>query len=93
MLLQIVLLFQKYIYHILFVGLTNEQLKEMKEAFKLFDRDKSETIDVTELRDAMKALGINLNRTELKQMMKTVDKDKSGEIDFNEFKDLMTAKM
>ena len=65
----------------------------MKEAFKLFDRDKSETIDVTELRDAMKALGINLNRTELKQMMKTVDKDKSGEIDFNEFKDLMTAKM
>ena len=48
---------------------------------------------MAELRDAMKALGINLNKNELKIMMKKVDKDGNGDIDFDEFKDLMTEKM
>ena len=73
--------------------LTSEQLKEIKEAFRLFDKDNSKTIDVAELRDAMKALGINMSKHDLKQMMKNVDKDGTGDIDFDEFKDLMTEKM
>ena len=48
---------------------------------------------MAELRDAMKALGINMNKNDLKQMMKNVDKDGNGDIDFDEFKDLMTEKM
>ncbi|CAI2376087.1 unnamed protein product [Moneuplotes crassus] len=73
--------------------LTSEQVREIKEAFRLFDRDNSNSIDVAELRDAMKALGIPMTRSELRQMMKEVDTDGSGNIDFEEFKTLMTKKM
>ena len=45
--------------------LTGEQKMEIETAFYMFDSDKSNTIDMFELKDAMKALGINLNKTEL----------------------------
>ena len=46
--------------------LTQEQIEEIDNAFLLFDKDKSGTIDVSELRDAMKALGIFLKKDEVK---------------------------
>ena len=55
----------------------------------LFDRDKSGFIDVTELKDAMHALGIFLTKQEVREKMKTADKDGSGTIDENEFKAFM----
>lgn len=42
--------------------LTGEQREEIITAFHLFDQDKSNTIDVNELKDAMKALGIHLTK-------------------------------
>ena len=42
--------------------LTAEEVKEIKEAFDLFDKDGSASIDVGELKDAMKALGIHLDK-------------------------------
>ena len=42
--------------------LTPEEVKEIKEAFDLFDKDGSQSIDVGELKDAMKALGIHLDK-------------------------------
>ena len=45
--------------------LTEEQIEEIDNSFLLFDRDKSGTIDVGELRDAMKALGIFLKKDEV----------------------------
>ena len=47
----------------------------------LFDKDKSGSIDIFELKDALKALGVFLKRDEIKQMMTKVDKDGSGAID------------
>jgi len=38
-------------------GLTQDQVEEIKEAFDLFDTDGSGSIDVNELKVAMKALG------------------------------------
>ena len=64
-------------------------MEEIDNAFSLFDKDNSNSIDVTELRDAMKALGIFLKKEEVKQYMLKVDKDGSGEIDRDEFKALM----
>lgn len=55
----------------------------------LFDKDKSGSIDIHELKDALKALGIFLKRDEIKQMMTKVDKDGSGAIDQEEFTALM----
>ena len=43
-------------------ALTKEQVDEIKMAFELFDKDHSGNIDVNELRDAMKALGVYLKK-------------------------------
>ena len=43
-------------------ALTEEEIEEIKKAFNLFDKDGSGSIDVNELRDAMKALGIYLKK-------------------------------
>ena len=46
--------------------LTQEQIEEIENAFLLFDKDKSGSIDLFELKDALKALGIFLKRDEIK---------------------------
>jgi Ca2+-binding EF-hand superfamily protein len=44
-------------------------MEEIGNAFLLFDKDKSGTIDVNELKDAMKALGIFLRKDEVREKM------------------------
>ncbi|KAH6565869.1 hypothetical protein BASA60_009728 [Batrachochytrium salamandrivorans] len=73
--------------------LTPGQKQEIREAFDLFDTDGSGTIDVKELKVAMRALGFEPKKEEIKKMMMDIDKSGSGMIDFNEFLELMTAKM
>ena len=41
------------------VRLTKEEVEEIHTTFHLFDKDGNEEIDVKELKDAMKALGLN----------------------------------
>ena len=74
-------------------ALTREQVDEIRSAFELFDKDNSGNIDVNELRDAMKALGIYLKKDEVKEMMRNVDKDGSGSIELDEFMALMAEKI
>ena len=69
--------------------LTVEQKDEIDKAFLLFDKDGSGSIDVNELKDAMKALGIFIKKDELRVLMNKVDKDGSGAIDDEEFLALM----
>ena len=61
--------------------LTQEQKEEIDNAFLMFDKDQSGSIDVVELKDAMKALGVFLNKDEIRDKMQKVDKDGSGAID------------
>ena len=74
-------------------GLTEDEVMEIKEAFDLFDTDKSGEIDTNELKQALKNLGIDAKNQTLANMMADLDKDNSGQIDFGEFIDMMTAKM
>ena len=55
----------------------------------MFDKDNSSSIDITELKDAMKALGVHLSKDELREKMQQIDKDGSGTIDKFEFLSLM----
>merc|ERR1711934_698403 len=74
-------------------ALTEEQVEECREAFEMFDIDRSGSIDVRELKAAIKALGMDVSADELKKMVGDVDKDGNGTIEFAEFLGMMTAKM
>ena len=59
----------------------------------MFDKDKSGAIDIKELKDAMKSLGVRLNKKSLRDIMIKVDRDGSGTIDQKEFMSLMAEVM
>lgn len=66
--------------------LTSEQLEEIKSAFELFDKDGSNSIDANEMRSAMRALGVKMNKQQIKELMDEIDVDGNGSLDFDEFK-------
>merc|ERR1712161_3285 len=74
-------------------GLSEEQLDEVREAFGLFDADASGSIDVRELKAAMRSLGFEVKNEELKKMVADIDGDGNGTIEFSEFLEMMTGKM
>ena len=55
----------------------------------MFDKDGSGNIDIGEMREAMKALGVYMNKEEVRKLMLTVDTDGNGFIDYDEFRALM----
>ena len=76
-----------------FQGLDDEQMEEIKEAFNLFDTDNSGSIDVKELKAAMRALGFQVKKAEIRKLLVDIDKDDSGAVEFDEFVDMMTSRM
>uniref|UniRef100_A0A1A7WXW6 Centrin 4 n=2 Tax=Iconisemion striatum TaxID=60296 RepID=A0A1A7WXW6_9TELE len=75
------------------VELTENQFQEIKEAFNLFDTDGSGTIDVKEIKVAMRALGFDPKKDEIKVMVANFVKDGSGTVSFDDFVSMMTQKM
>merc|ERR1712139_370756 len=71
---------------------SQERLQEMREVFKMFDADSSGTLDIGELRDVMKSIGLAVEDWEIRAMIAEVDGDDSGEIDWGEFLYLMSKK-
>ena len=74
------------------IGLTVEEVKEIKEAFDLFDTDGSGQIDFVELKNAMISLGFEAKDITIKRVMEDLDSDKNNTIDFEEFLQTMRAK-
>eukprot|EP01007_Sphenomonas_quadrangularis_P000421 NODE_1265_length_935_cov_609.268623_g1048_i0.p2 GENE.NODE_1265_length_935_cov_609.268623_g1048_i0~~NODE_1265_length_935_cov_609.268623_g1048_i0.p2 ORF type:complete len:185 (-),score=40.78 NODE_1265_length_935_cov_609.268623_g1048_i0:294-848(-) len=75
------------------IELNEQQKKEIKQAFDLFDTDGTGRIDAKEIKVALRALGFEPRKEEMKRIVAEADKDGSGAIDFNEFLDLLTKKM
>merc|ERR1711939_1117231 len=73
-------------------GLGEEQVMEIKDAFDLFDKDRSGEITVGEMLDAMRSLGYDVEHGEAAEHVKNLDKDGSGALEFNEFYELLTAR-
>ena len=64
--------------------------KDLRQAFKLFDKDKSGFIEVREIRDVTTTLGMPLSMDELEDFMKMADQNGDGILDYNEFVKAMT---
>ncbi|GME33186.1 Calmodulin [Neofusicoccum parvum] len=59
--------------------------QEIREIFNVFDRDGSGTINSSELRHVMKAIGENLTDDEIDDLIREADVDGNGTIDYDEF--------
>uniref|UniRef100_A0A5S6Q2V0 EF-hand domain-containing protein n=2 Tax=Trichuris muris TaxID=70415 RepID=A0A5S6Q2V0_TRIMR len=70
-------------------NITEDELQEYREAFRLFDKDGNGTITTKELGIAMRSLGQNPTEQELMDMINEVDIDGSGTIEFVEFCQMM----
>ncbi len=72
-----------------------QQKKELEEAFLLFagSDDKKGTIDMKELRAAMKALGYDAKKDELKKIRFEFDKEINEGVNLKEFMDIMSTRM
>ncbi|CAD2087007.1 topoisomerase, putative [Plasmodium vinckei lentum] len=73
--------------------ITEEQKNEIKEAFDLFDTEKTGKIDYHELKVAIRALGFDIKKADVLELMREYDKTNSGYIDYNDFLDIMTQKI
>jgi len=62
---------------------------EVKEAFKVFDKDGDGFISPEELKLVMKNLGEDMTNLQVKEMIEQVDADGDGQISLDEFKMMM----
>ncbi|RUP46370.1 calmodulin 5 [Jimgerdemannia flammicorona] len=69
--------------------LTHAQLAELKETFRLFDKNHDGSISLLELKAVMESMKLRPTSEELQQMMEEADRNGNGSIDFNEFAVMM----
>jgi len=67
----------------------SESEKELREAFKVFDKDKDGFISPSELRNVMYNLGEELSELEIFEMIEEADMDGDGRVNFKEFVHMM----
>mmetsp|Transcript_11994 Transcript_11994/g.21240 ORF Transcript_11994/g.21240 Transcript_11994/m.21240 type:complete len:172 (-) Transcript_11994:193-708(-) len=58
---------------------------ELIDAFKIFDKDKSGTIDAIELQEVLIKLGFDISALQAEEMIRAADDDGSGECEYSEF--------
>jgi calcium-binding protein CML len=63
--------------------------EELREAFKVFDKDQNGYISATELRHVMINLGEKLTDEEVEQMIREADLDGDGQVNYDEFARMM----
>lgn len=71
--------------------ISERDLAQIKGMFQQLDEDGSGTIELSELKDAMKMLGMSQDAKSLIEQFKYIDSDGSGEIDFEEFAQMLSS--
>lgn len=74
-------------------GLTPEQMKEIEDNFKHFDKDGSKFLDRREFRQCLQSLGQDASPKAVDTALAVYDKDKNGKISFDEFIDFMKKRL
>lgn len=65
--------------------LTNDQKKEFRDAFELFDSEKTGFIDCHELKVAMRALGFPMKKQHIIEALTKVGREDIGKVDIADF--------
>lgn len=65
--------------------------QELKEAFRLYDREGNGYITTSTLKEILGALDDKLTNDDLDGMINEIDADGSGTVDFEEFMEMMTG--
>ena len=65
----------------------------LKEIFRIYDRDNDGFITINELGNAMKSLGYETGNEELQELIKEFDKDENGNLDVDEFVELINKRI
>merc|ERR1719219_1696592 len=65
--------------------------KELKEAFRIYDKEGNGYISTDTLKEILKELDNKLTEEELEGIIEEVDEDGSGTLDFDEFMDMMAG--
>jgi len=64
---------------------SDDQESDLREAFKIFDRDRDGFIDMNELKKVSMMLGTLLDPQEIDELMEEADVDGNGKLDYAEF--------
>lgn len=69
-----------------FIDFAVKRKIKLRQIFDHLDKNKNGLIELNEVKDSMKELGIEVkDDSELKHLFSKVDKNKSGSIDFDEW--------
>jgi len=70
---------------------SDDDEREMREMFRILDKEKRGEVNTSELRWILKSLGDDLTEADIDDMIADVDTDGSGWVDYSEFCKLMTS--
>uniref|UniRef100_A0A7S1LT79 EF-hand domain-containing protein n=1 Tax=Alexandrium catenella TaxID=2925 RepID=A0A7S1LT79_ALECA len=68
---------------------SKEQRQEIKEAFDIFDSERTGTMDYHELKVAVRAMGFEIKKAEALELMSRYDREETGYINFEAFEEIM----
>ena len=69
-----------------------KESEEIREAFRVFDKDGNGSISAAELRHVLTNLGEELTEKEVDEMINVADIDGDGQVNYEEFFNMMTSK-
>jgi Ca2+-binding EF-hand superfamily protein len=73
--------------------LTDQESKELREAFNMFDKNGAGTIDAEEIRVALRVLGFNAPDEEVKQLLAQFNVEEGSQLAFDEFTEIILHKL
>jgi calcium-dependent protein kinase len=76
---------KRAIYTFIALRLSDDDTKNLKKIFKIFDDDNNGKISLSEMKDAFIRLNIKDYENEIENIFNSIDTDKSGMIDYTEF--------
>ena len=70
-------------------GIPEEQLKDWRETFKYFDKDRDERLSKQDFKACVRSLGEDVEDNEIEKVFATIDNDRDGFVNFDEFTNYM----